>query len=76
LPSPRRYDPIRKTTSLARRHERILKRITRGSPQSPQLEPEPKSEPDSEPELEPDQDSAEPQDQEQAEGYNESPTSR
>src|SRR5438552_12248190 len=45
LPSPRRYDPIRKTTSLARRHDRILKRITRGSPQSPQLEPEPKSEP-------------------------------
>jgi monofunctional biosynthetic peptidoglycan transglycosylase len=74
LPSPRRYDPIRKTTSLARRHERILKQITRGSPQSPQLEPAPKSEPDSE--LEPDQDSTEPTGQEQAEGYNESPTSR
>src|SRR6478736_1556233 len=76
LPAPRRYDPIRKTTSLVRRHDRILKRITRGSPQSPQLEPEPKSEPDSEPELEPDQHSAEPPVQEQAGGYNESPTSR
>ena len=76
LPSPRRYDPMRKTTSLARRHDRILKRITRGSPQSPQLEPEPKSEPDSEPELEPDQHSAEPPVQEQAGDYNESPTSR
>ena len=76
LPSPRRYDPLRKTTALARRHDRILKRITRGSPQSPQLEPEPKSEPDSEPELEPDQHSAEPPVQEQAGGYNESPTSR
>jgi monofunctional glycosyltransferase len=74
LPSPRRYDPIRKTTFLTRRHDRILKWITRGSPQVPQLEPEPKSEPDSE--LEPDQDSTEPQDQEQAEGYSESPTSR
>jgi monofunctional biosynthetic peptidoglycan transglycosylase len=69
LPSPRRYDPMRKTTALARRHERILKRITRGSPQ---LEPAPKPGPDSEP----DQPSAEPQGQEQAEGYNESPTSR
>jgi monofunctional biosynthetic peptidoglycan transglycosylase len=81
LPSPRRYDPIRKTTFLTRRHDRILKWITRGSPQVPQLEPvepEPKSEPESEPELEPeqDQDSTELQDQEQAEGYNESPTSR
>jgi monofunctional glycosyltransferase len=80
LPAPRRYDPIRKTTFLTRRHDRILKWITRGSPQAPQLEPEsepepkPKLEPDSE--LEPDQDSTEPQDQEQAEGYNESPTSR
>lgn len=27
LPSPRRYDPLRKTTFLTRRHERILKRI-------------------------------------------------
>ena len=34
LPSPRRYDPIRKTTALTRRHERILKRINRGSTQS------------------------------------------
>jgi len=38
LPSPRRYDPMRKTTFLARRHARILKRITRGSHQP---EPEP-----------------------------------
>jgi monofunctional biosynthetic peptidoglycan transglycosylase len=68
LPSPRRYDPIRKTTFLARRHDRIFKQITRGSPQSPQLEPEPESEPD--------QLSAEPPGQEQAESYNESPTSR
>jgi membrane peptidoglycan carboxypeptidase len=36
LPSPRRYDPIRKTTALTRRHERILTRINRGSTQ---LEP-------------------------------------
>lgn len=76
LPSPRRYDPMRKTNALARRHDRILKRITRGSPQSPRLEPEPKSEPDSEPESEPDQHSAEPTGQEQTGGYNESPTSR
>jgi len=78
LPSPRRYDPIRKTTFLARRHDRILKQITRRSPQSPQLEQAPKSEPDSEtePEPEPDQYSVEPQGQEQAESYNESPTSR
>jgi monofunctional glycosyltransferase len=87
LPSPQRYDPIRKTTFLTRRHNRILKWITRGSPQAPhfpQLEPEPKSEPDSEPEpdselapdSELDQHSTESQDQEQAEGYNESPTSR
>jgi monofunctional glycosyltransferase len=76
LPSPRRYDPMRKTTFLSRRHDRILKRITRGSPQSPQLEPEPKSEPDSELEFEPDQHSAELPAQEQAGGYDESPTSR
>jgi len=31
LPSPRRYDPIRKTAALIRRHERILNRINRGS---------------------------------------------
>jgi monofunctional biosynthetic peptidoglycan transglycosylase len=76
LPSPRRYDPLRKTNALARRHDRILKRITPGSPQSPRLEPEPKSEPDSEPESEPDQHSEEPTGQEQTGGYNESPTSR
>ncbi|MEP6934531.1 MAG: transglycosylase domain-containing protein, partial [Nitrospirota bacterium] len=76
LPSPRRYDPLRKTTFLTRRHTRILKWITRGSTQSPQfpkLEPEPDSETESEPE--PDQYSADTQDQKQAEGYDESPTS-
>ena len=31
LPSPRRYDPMRKTTALSRRHDRILNRINRGS---------------------------------------------
>ncbi len=76
LPSPRRYDPIRKTTSLTHRHERILKQITRGSSQSPQLEPAPKSESESEPESEPDQHSAEPTGQERTGSYNESPTSR
>ncbi|MEK6761862.1 MAG: monofunctional biosynthetic peptidoglycan transglycosylase [Nitrospirota bacterium] len=86
LPSPRRYDPLRKTNFLTRRHNRILKWITRGSPQTPQpprLEQAPQSEPDSEPEpgpepdpeLEPEQDSREPQDQEQTKGYSESPTS-
>ncbi len=77
LPSPRRYDPLRKTTSLTRRHDRILKWITRGSAQPPQLEPEPKPEPDSERESdpEPDQPSAELPGQEQKGGYNESPTS-
>ncbi len=83
LPSPRRYDPLRKTTFLVRRHNRILKWITRESPHAPQLEPAPKSEPDPDPdpeintdtELEPDQPSIESQDQEQAEGYDESPTS-
>ncbi len=79
LPSPRRYDPLPKTTFLTRRHNRILKWITRGSPQPPRLEPAPKfepdSEPDPEPELEPDHQLTEPQDQEQTEGYNESPTS-
>ena len=63
LPSPRRYDPIRKTTSLTRRHDRILNRLTR---ESLQLEPE----------SEPDQPSAKPPDQEQAGDYNESPTSQ
>jgi monofunctional biosynthetic peptidoglycan transglycosylase len=29
LPSPRRYDPIRKTTALSRRYERIFYRMTR-----------------------------------------------
>jgi monofunctional biosynthetic peptidoglycan transglycosylase len=63
LPSPRRYDPMRKTTALARRHDRIFNRIHRGSPQ---LEPGSES----------GQHSAEPPDLEQAGGYNESPTSR
>jgi monofunctional biosynthetic peptidoglycan transglycosylase len=80
LPSPRQYDPLRKTTFLTRRHNRILKWITRGSsqaPRSPQIEPVPKTEPDEEPEpeLEPEEQLIEPQDQEQADGYNESPTS-
>ncbi|HEY6262904.1 MAG TPA: monofunctional biosynthetic peptidoglycan transglycosylase [Nitrospiraceae bacterium] len=87
LPSPRRYDPIRKTSFLVRRHERILKRIDRGYPKlEPKLESEPESkpepeiepelEPDSESESEPDQPLTEPHDQKQAEDYNESPTSR
>jgi monofunctional biosynthetic peptidoglycan transglycosylase len=53
LPSPRRYDPIRKTNALARRHDRILIRITRGSPQSPQLEPELEPQPELEQKTEP-----------------------
>jgi monofunctional biosynthetic peptidoglycan transglycosylase len=28
LPSPRRYDPLRKTTSLVRRYERVLHRMS------------------------------------------------
>ena len=80
LPSPRRYDPLRKTTFLTRRHNRILKWITRGSPQAPrppQVEQAPQAEPDLEidPEYVPDEQSIEPQEQEQAEDYNESPTS-
>jgi monofunctional biosynthetic peptidoglycan transglycosylase len=31
LPSPRRYDPLRKTTALTRRYERILRRMNRTS---------------------------------------------
>jgi monofunctional biosynthetic peptidoglycan transglycosylase len=31
LPSPRRYDPLRKTAALTRRYERILQRMTRDS---------------------------------------------
>ncbi|MDH4186998.1 MAG: monofunctional biosynthetic peptidoglycan transglycosylase [Nitrospira sp.] len=31
LPSPRRYDPMRKTIALTRRHDRILSRITRNT---------------------------------------------
>lgn len=37
LPSPRRYDPMRKTTALSRRHDRILNRINRGfNPPTPE----------------------------------------
>lgn len=36
LPSPRRYDPLRKTTFLTRRHERILKWVDR-EPKPPTL---------------------------------------
>ena len=35
LPAPRRYDPLRKTTALTRRYERILRRMT----QSPRHQP-------------------------------------
>jgi monofunctional biosynthetic peptidoglycan transglycosylase len=31
LPSPRRYDPLRMTTALTRRHERILRRMHQAS---------------------------------------------
>ena len=31
LPSPRRYDPLRKTTSLVRRYERVLHRMSQGA---------------------------------------------
>ncbi len=31
LPSPRRYDPLRKTAALSRRHDRILRRINQGT---------------------------------------------
>ena len=31
LPSPRRYDPLRKTTSLVRRYERVLHRMSQGT---------------------------------------------
>jgi len=31
LPSPRRYDPLRKTTALSRRHDRILRRMNQSS---------------------------------------------
>lgn len=41
LPSPRRYDPLRKTSFLTRRHERILKRIDR---ESTLPDPQPQSE--------------------------------
>jgi monofunctional glycosyltransferase len=41
LPSPRRYDPLRKTTALARRHERILSRIDREPTPPEPSDPEP-----------------------------------
>jgi monofunctional biosynthetic peptidoglycan transglycosylase len=31
LPSPRRYDPLRKTTALSRRHDRILRKMNQPS---------------------------------------------
>jgi monofunctional biosynthetic peptidoglycan transglycosylase len=31
LPSPRRYDPLRKTTALVRRYERVLHRMNQGA---------------------------------------------
>jgi monofunctional biosynthetic peptidoglycan transglycosylase len=37
LPSPRRYDPLRKTTLLTRRHERIRKWIDRQPTPSPAI---------------------------------------
>lgn len=37
LPSPRRYDPLRKTTFLTRRHERILKWIDRHPTSAPSV---------------------------------------
>jgi monofunctional glycosyltransferase len=39
LPSPRRYDPLRKTTALTRRYERILQRMNRASTQAMTLQP-------------------------------------
>jgi monofunctional glycosyltransferase len=41
LPSPRRYDPLRKTTALNRRHERILSRIDREPTPPEASDPEP-----------------------------------
>jgi monofunctional glycosyltransferase len=41
LPSPRRYDPMRKTTALTRRHERILSRIDREPTPPEPSDPEP-----------------------------------
>jgi monofunctional biosynthetic peptidoglycan transglycosylase len=37
LPSPRRYDPLRKTTSLARRQERVLHRMSQNTRQQPRI---------------------------------------
>jgi monofunctional biosynthetic peptidoglycan transglycosylase len=38
LPSPRRYDPLRKTTALARRHERVLHRMSQSARQQTRLQ--------------------------------------
>jgi len=39
LPSPRRYDPIRKTASLTKRHQRILRLAHKVSPDAPSPAP-------------------------------------
>jgi len=41
LPSPRRYDPLRKTTALTRRHARILRQIDREPAPPEPADPEP-----------------------------------
>jgi monofunctional biosynthetic peptidoglycan transglycosylase len=38
LPSPRRYDPLRKTASLERRHERVLHRMSQQSRRQPRVQ--------------------------------------
>ena len=38
LPSPRRYDPLRKTTALVRRHERVLHRMSQSARQQTRVQ--------------------------------------
>jgi monofunctional biosynthetic peptidoglycan transglycosylase len=38
LPSPRRYDPLRKTAALVRRYERVLHRMNKGARQQTRLD--------------------------------------
>ena len=38
LPSPRRYDPLRKTTSLVRRYERVLHRMNQNARQQTRID--------------------------------------
>jgi monofunctional biosynthetic peptidoglycan transglycosylase len=38
LPSPRRYDPLRKTTALVRRHERVLHRMSQNARHQTQVQ--------------------------------------